>query len=88
MTKQEVLQIMGVPDSRSFRETNEAWQYQEVAGFGQCSYLTLWMSNGRLVATTNRTGSSVAGCGLGAREVDWGQMPRPSLDLNINTRKN
>jgi hypothetical protein len=87
MTKNDVINILGVPDDRSFKGTNEAWQYSEVAGFGQCNYMTAWFVNSKLIAITNRRGSSVAGCGLGSREVDWGQMPKPSLDINITHEK-
>jgi len=75
MTKQQVLQILGEPADRSFRGTDEAWQYQEIAGFGQCKYTTVWISGGKLVGISTRRGSSVAGCGLGSQEVDWSQMP-------------
>ena len=85
MTKQEVIEIMGTPDRRSFKDSSEALQYQGIVGFGQCVYMTAWLQDGILIATTDRRGSSVAGCGLGSREVDWGQMPKPSIDINITT---
>lgn len=75
MAKEEVLSIMGSPNDRSFRGTDEAWHYQEVAGFGQCKYTTVWISDGKLVGVSTRRGASVAGCGLGSEEVDWSQMP-------------
>lgn len=77
MTKQQVLEILGPPADRSFRGNDEAWQYQEIAGFGQCKYTTVWISDGKLVGISTRRGSSVAGCGLGSQEVDWSQMPAP-----------
>lgn len=75
MTKQQVLAALGPPADRSFRGDDEALQYQEIAGFGQCKYTTIWMASGKLVGVSTRRGSSVAGCGLGAEEVDWSQMP-------------
>jgi SmpA/OmlA family protein len=77
MTKQQVLEILGPPADRSFRGTDEAWQYQEIAGFGQCKYTTVWIADGKLVGISTRRGSSVAGCGLGSEEVDWSKMPAP-----------
>lgn len=76
MSTQQVLSILGEPADRSFRGTDEAWQYSEIAGFGQCKYTTVWISNGKLVGVSTRRGGSVAGCGLGSRPVDWSQMPR------------
>jgi len=75
MTKQQVIATLGEPADRSFRGSDEAWQYQEIAGFGQCKYTTVWLSNGKLVGLSTRRGASVAGCGLGSHEVDWSQMP-------------
>ena len=74
MTKQHVLEVLGPPADRSFRGTDEAWQYQEIAGFGQCKYTTVWISGGTLVGVSTRRGKSVAGCGLGSQSVDWSQM--------------
>jgi len=75
MTTQQILAVLGSPADRSFRGRDEAWQYQEIAGFGQCKYTTLWISNSKLVGVSTRRGASAAGCGLGSREVDWSQMP-------------
>lgn len=86
MSKTEVVNMMGAPEGRSFKDNSEALQYQEVAGFGQCAYVTIWLRDSKVVAVTTRNGPSVAGCGLGSREVDWGQMPRPSMDININSK--
>src|SRR4051812_344525 len=82
MTTQQILVVLGSPADRSFRGSDEAWQYQEIAGFGQCKYTTVWISNGKLVGVSTRRGASAAGCGLGSREVDWSQMP--SVDAHHN----
>ncbi len=86
MSKQIVIEKMGLPDRRSMRGSNEAFQYAEIAGFGQCSYIIIWLSSGQVTAVTSRSGPSIAGCGLGSKEVDWGQMPKPQLDINITKR--
>jgi hypothetical protein len=75
MPREKILAALGPPDDRSFRGKDEAWQYQEIAGFGQCKYTTVWITDGKLVGVSTRRGASVAGCGLGSKEVDWGQMP-------------
>lgn len=75
MAKQEVVKILGKPAERSFKGEGEAWQYQKVVGFGQCSYTTIWFRKALVVGMTARRGRSVAGCGLGSHEIDWSQMP-------------
>jgi hypothetical protein len=86
MSKSDVIEKMGLPDRRSMRGDDEALQYSEVAGFGQCSYIVVWLSMDKLTAVTSRSGSSVAGCGLGSKEVDWGQVPSQKIDLNVTTK--
>lgn len=76
MSKQQVQSLLGEPADRSFQGTAEAWQYQEIAGFGQCKYTTVWLRDGKLVGVSSRRGSSIAGCGLGSEPVDWSQMPQ------------
>lgn len=45
--------------------------------------MTAWISDGKLVAVTARRGTNIAGCGLGSAKVDWGQMPRPTIDVTV-----
>ena len=85
MSKKTVVQAMGLPDRRSMRGNDEALQYSEIVGFGQCGYIIVWLSDSKVTAVTNRSGPSVAGCGLGSKEVDWGQMPKPELNINLRT---
>jgi hypothetical protein len=86
MTTDQVRNLLGTPDDRSFRENNEALQYYDVVGVGQCEYLTVWFTDGVVRAVTSRRGSSVAGCGLGSQPIDWGQMPKPTIDVNVNVK--
>ncbi len=76
MSKQQVQKLLGKPANRSFRATDEAWQYHEVAGFGQCKYTTVWIRDSKVVGLSERRGQSVAGCGLGSKEIDWSEMPQ------------
>ena len=76
MTKDQVRELMGTPADKSLRGADEAWQYQKVAGFGQCKYTTVWIRDSKVVGVSSRRGSSVAGCGLGSHSVDWSEMPK------------
>ncbi|MEJ0084415.1 MAG: outer membrane protein assembly factor BamE [Pseudomonadota bacterium] len=76
MSKDQVQKLLGKPANRSFRASDEAWQYQEVAGFGQCKYTTVWLRDSKVVGLSERRGRSVAGCGLGSKEIDWSEMPQ------------
>jgi len=76
MSRGEVRKLLGAPADRSFRGADEAWQYQEVAGFGQCKYTTVWIRDAKVVGVSTRRGKSVAGCGLGSHEVNWSEMPQ------------
>lgn len=87
MSKAQVSEVFGAPVTRSFRGSREAWQYQNIVGFGQCKYSTVWFDKGLVVALTSRSGPSIAGCGLGSQEVNWGQAPQDGQGLvNINIK--
>lgn len=84
MTKAQVTASLGPPETRSFKGDDEAWQYHGIVAMGQCRYSTVWITKGVVVSVTSRTGPSPGpGCGPGSREVDWGQMPKPSIDINV-----
>jgi hypothetical protein len=83
MTKGDVQKLLGSPDSRSFRNNEEAWEYSGVVSIGTCKYTTVWLSKGVVFSLTQRNGFSRGpGCSPGAREVDWGQMPRTGVDID------
>jgi hypothetical protein len=75
--KERVLKIMGPPDDRQLRGSNEAWQYcQTGAGFGYHDYRVIWLYNGKVTGITsyksNRAGSS---CMTDIRSVRWEEAP-------------
>ena len=86
MTIQQVKELLGTPADRSFRESDEALQYYDVGGFDQCEFLTAWFMDGILNAVTTRRGRGAGGCGQYSSAVDWGQMPKPSLDVNLKVQ--
>ena len=75
MTTQQVEAMLGQPEERSFRKPNEAWQYHDIVGFGQCEYLTVWFTDLKVHAVSARRGGGIGGCGLHSRPVDWNNMP-------------
>ena len=75
MTVAQVSSMLGDPANRSFRDNYEAWQYDDIVGYGQCEYITIWFRDGVVLSMTSRRGGSIAGCGLGSAAVNWDQMP-------------
>jgi hypothetical protein len=82
LTATEVTNLLGDPTNRSFLETYEAWQYDDIVGFGQCEYITIWFDNEIVQSMTSRRGSSIAGCGLGSDPVNWDDMPKSKKESN------
>lgn len=72
-SKDRVLQIMGTPGDRQFKEGREAWQYCITgAGFGYHDYRTIWFHDGVVTAITSykdRTPGS--GCTGNFRSIEW-----------------
>lgn len=44
MSTAQVRRLLGDPDSRSFQGSDQACQYYDVVGFGECEYLTAWFA--------------------------------------------
>ena len=90
MNKKEVVDILGTPGNRSFRDKNEALQYCET-GWNADKYITVWLKNGEVSGLTTFDGYFVDGyCSQAFPPIDWGQMPnntynsKTTIDLNIN----
>ena len=80
-SKEEVLQMLGTPVNRSFRENAEVLQYCRTGNVFD-EYVNVWLLDGRVAALTNYTDSSGFLCQHDLREVDWGQAP-PDIRIAI-----
>lgn len=83
MTMDDVRSEMGKPKDRSFRGNSEAWQYCKT-GFGAHAFATVWFEEGLVTGlTSDRSTQSGTFCSGILPSVDWGQMPKPELNINI-----
>lgn len=81
--KDHVLKIMGPPDDRQLKGSNEAWQYcQTGAGFGYHDYRVNWLYNGKVTGlnsyNSSRAGSS---CMTDIRPVRWEDAPDATIEI-------
>ncbi len=75
VTKDEVVEILGMPGDRSFRGAAEAWQYCST-GFSQDKYITVWFLEDVVEGLTTYTRTDAFGtCAQTFTSVDWGQAP-------------
>lgn len=74
MTRADVVEILGAPKIRSFKENAEALQYCTTGAFSD-QYVTVWLVDSEVIALTNYTDVSDWLCAGELREVDWGQAP-------------
>jgi hypothetical protein len=75
VTKDKVVEILGMPGDRSFRGAAEAWQYCST-GFSQDKYITVWLYEDIVEGLTTYTRSDALGtCTQTFSSVDWGQAP-------------
>ncbi len=92
MTAAEVRKLMGRPDYRRAKLTNDAWLYMnrpDYPGIHRCEYLTFWFRDGILQGTTTLLGRYGHSCAFVSRvstpyTFDWDQMPNPSVDVNVD----
>jgi hypothetical protein len=74
MSKAEVVDILGAPRNRSFRDNVEVLQFCRTGNLAD-EYVNVWLLNGTVKALTNYKDTSGFLCGDEMREVDWGQAP-------------
>ena len=74
MSKAEVVDIMGMPRNRSFRENAEVLQFCRTGNIAD-EYVNVWLLDGKVKGLTNYKDGSGLLCGDDMREVDWGQAP-------------
>jgi hypothetical protein len=83
MPAERVLELLGQPKNRSFRERQEAWQYSRIASFGVCEYVTIWIDHDVVYAMNTDRTKAIGGCN-DAPHIDWGQHPPPTINVNVH----
>ncbi len=82
-SKQDVLDIMGMPADRQLQGQNEAWQYcVSGAGFGYNDHKIIWFLSGK-VTGLNSYRSTRSGCTGAIKSVRWEDAP----DIVLETRE-
>lgn len=74
MNRADVVQILGAPQNRSFKENAEALQYCTTGAISD-QYVNVWLVDDEVIALTNYTDESGFLCSGDMREIDWGQAP-------------
>ena len=82
-TKEQVTAVMGVPDDRQFKGSNEAWQYcQTGAGFGYHDYLVIWFYKGQVSGINSYKSSRPASsCVADIKQINWEEAPDVSVEI-------
>ncbi len=91
MSKDQVLDILGEPASRSSQEPYQAWRYEYkylsqtkctyatpnriLMCSSECLYGTVWFNNNVVRALTGIRSDSLKECESGSIPVDWNHMP-------------
>ena len=82
-TRERVIEIMGPPGDRQFRDKNEAWQYGETgAGFGYHDFRIVWFYDGKVTGLTSykdRTPASVAAAHF--KPIRWEDAPNATIEV-------
>ena len=81
-SKQNVLDVMGVPQDRQLQQKREAWQYcMSGAGFGYNDHKVIWFNDGVVTGITSYKTYST-GCTGAFKTIRWEEAP----DLIIEKR--
>lgn len=81
MTKAQVIQVMGAPANKQFKDANEAWQYCELGAMAG-DFLIVWFYDGVVTGLTQWTDSSPAfDCTTRLRTVRWEEAPDHTVEI-------
>lgn len=83
--KERVLSIMGQPDDRQFKGSNEAWQYCHAkTGIGIHDYRIIWLYDGKVTGMNSyKNPQPVWGCMKAIRPVRWEDAPDSKMEIRI-----
>ena len=74
MSSQEVIAIMGPPEDRQFRGSDEAWQYCST-GFESDTFVIVWIYSGVVNGLQTYKNRSTGLCSSFFRTVNWEAAP-------------
>lgn len=82
--KEKVVNILGIPYDRQFKQTKEAWQYcVSGAGFGYNDHKIIWFAEGSVTGITSyRTHRS--GCVGTVKTIRWEEAPDYTIEIRSN----
>jgi hypothetical protein len=80
-SKEKVISILGAPDDRQFKESQEAWQYGSVVAIGICEYTVIWFNKSSVSGLNSYRNNSVAGCRVGIKPINWEKAPDAVLEV-------
>ncbi|MBO2552866.1 hypothetical protein I6M38_12870 [Shewanella algae] len=80
-SKERVMDIMGLPYDRQFKQQKEAWQYcVSGAGFGYNDHKIIWFTDKKVTGITSyRTTRS--GCSGAVKSIKWEDAPDYTIEI-------
>jgi len=81
MTKSEVINIMGTPENRQFKGSDEAWQWCNGGYNGGGSYTVIWFYKGIVTGTTSYKIYNCTACSDCFRTIKWGDKPDITIEF-------
>ena len=81
--KNQVLNVMGVPDDRQVKGMKEVWQYcQTGAGFGYHDYRVFGFDQGKVSAINSyKSGRPGSSCMTDIKAVNWSDVPDQIIEI-------
>ena len=81
--KEQVISVMGHPDDRQLKGSNEAWQYcQTGAGFGYHDYRMIWLYQGKVTGINSYKSSRPASsCLTDIKQIRWEDAPNTTIEI-------
>jgi len=81
-SRDEVINILGIPGNKQFNGKDEAWQYCQ-NGLITDSYVVVWFYDGKVTGMNSYNSTASGNCPLYFRTVNWQNAPDRTIEYRI-----
>jgi hypothetical protein len=82
-SKDRVVEILGAPGDRQFREDDEAWQYcrTNYTGIAADQYVVVWFYQGKVTGVTTYRNTQFGTCSSFFKTIRWEDAPDRTIEI-------
>lgn len=81
-TYKDVINILGTPGNKQFKNSMEAWQYCQT-GLTSDLFIVIWFFEGKVTGLNSYNGNGIGNCTQFFKTINWDDGPNKTVELRI-----